>query len=71
MSHGHEMDSPSFEWCIGKCPGLCTMFFKTGKYDLKLMLYHALLRYLGHLSFLTIVMPKLSSGSFNYWENSF
>ena len=23
------MISPHIEWCIGKCPGLCTVFFKT------------------------------------------
>ena len=26
MDHGQENDSPHFEWCIRKCPGLCTIF---------------------------------------------
>ena len=31
FSHEQEKDFPLFEWCFGKCPGLCTFFFKTSK----------------------------------------
>jgi len=34
---------PHIEWCIGKCPGLCTIFFKTFTWYLKSMLYHAVI----------------------------
>jgi len=33
--------SPHIEWRIGKCPGLCTFFFKTSTWYLKFMLYYA------------------------------
>ena len=29
MYYGQEKNFPSFEVCIGQCPGLCTLFFKT------------------------------------------
>ena len=29
-----KMTSPRIEWCIGKCPGLCTLFFKTSTWYL-------------------------------------
>ena len=35
--------SPLIEWCIGKCPSVCTMFFKTNKHYLKFMLFHAVI----------------------------
>jgi len=34
---------PHIKWCIEKCPGLCTMFFKTSTWYLKFMLYHAVI----------------------------
>ena len=37
--------SPPFEWCIGKCPGLCTIFFKSSK----------LYIFLGDLSFFPFI----------------
>jgi len=36
-----KMISPLIEWRIGKCLSLCTIFFKTSKYNLKVMLFHA------------------------------
>ena len=34
-----KMISP--QWCIGNCPSLCTIFFKTSTWYLKCMLYDA------------------------------
>jgi len=34
---------PHIEWCIGKYPGLCPIFFKTNAWYLKFMLYHAVI----------------------------
>jgi len=31
------------EWFIGKCPDLCTLFFKTFTWFLWFMLYHAII----------------------------
>jgi len=59
---------PHFEWCIGKCPGLCTIFFKTFTRYLKFMLYHAVICVvwdtLYFRFFLSIVLPLLCSEGF-------
>ena len=36
--------SPHIEWCFGKCPGLCTIVFKTSTRYLKFMHYHAVIQ---------------------------
>jgi len=43
---GQKMIFPDMEWCIRKCPGLCTVFFKTtcSKWYLKFMLYLAVIQ---------------------------
>ena len=60
-----KMLSPHTEWCIGKCPGLCTLFLKTSTWYLKFMLYHAVfLDCLGYLRFfLNCSLGALSSSS--------
>ena len=52
---------PQYAYVIGKCPGLCTIFFKTSKFYLKVMLHHTFIYSFGTLSIISIVMPKLSS----------
>jgi len=42
-----RMTSPHVEWCIAKCPGLCTIFFKTSKWYLRFMFYHAVIKIRG------------------------
>jgi len=42
-----KMISPYIEWCIGKCPCLCTIFFKSVPWYLKFMLYQQLFRLFG------------------------
>ena len=37
----------NIEWCIEKCPGLCTFFFKTSTLYLKFMHYHAVIYIFG------------------------
>jgi len=41
------MISPHIEWCIGKCPGLCTIFAKTSTWYLKLTLDRAVILIFG------------------------
>jgi len=51
-----NMISHSIEKCIGKCPGLSTIFFKTGTgyMYLKLMLYHGVIYIFGYLDLFII-----------------
>ena len=47
LSHCKRMISPYIEWCIGKCPGLSTLFFKTNTWYLKFMLYNTVIYIFG------------------------
>jgi len=38
------MISPQIEWCVGTCPGLYKIFFKTITWFLKFMLNHAVIK---------------------------
>jgi len=38
-----KMISPYIKWCIGNCPGLCILFFKTSPWYLKLIIYHTVI----------------------------
>ena len=58
-----KMISPHIDWGIGKCPGLCTIIFKTSTWYLKFMLYYAVIKIcLGYLIKKIMFMPKLCSG---------
>ena len=60
----YRISEPQIEWCIGKCPGFCTIFFKTSNCYLMFMLYHAVIENFGTFQFLAMLMPKLGSGGF-------
>jgi len=46
------MISPHIKWCIGKCPGVCTIIFKTFTwYLIFFALSHSYLDCLGHYRF--------------------
>ena len=60
-----KMVSPYNEGCIGKFPGLCTIFFKTSTQYLKFMLYQIVIWiFWDTLDFFPTFMPKLCSGGF-------
>jgi len=45
---GQENDFPHIEWCIGKYPGLYTLFFKTSTWYQMFKLYQSYLVFLGY-----------------------
>ena len=65
-SHGHDNDLPHIEWCIGKRPGLCTIFFKTITWNLTFMLYHAVIQIFLDTSFFSIFMPNCALGALSF-----
>jgi len=40
---GKKMNTPPFQWCFGKYPGLCTILIKTSKCNLMFMVYHSVI----------------------------
>ena len=65
-SHVHDNDLPHIEWCIGKRPGLCTIFFKTITWHLKFMLYHAVIQFFWDTLDFFYFYAKLCSGGFKF-----
>jgi len=54
-----KMISPHIEWCVGKCPGLCIIFFITSTWYLKFMLYYTVIYIFGGiLRFFPYVCPQ-------------
>jgi len=68
-----KMVSNHIEWWIGKCPGLCTIVFKTSILYLKFMLYHAV--FWGPLYFFPFCALTVLNAFFwifqQKWENIF
>jgi len=58
-----KRNSPYTEWCIGKCPVLCTFVFKTSTWHLKCMLYHAVVNMFWDTCIFSTIMPKLLPGA--------
>jgi len=61
-----KLISPHIEWCIGKCPGLCTIFFETSTLVPKVYaLSRSYLDCLGYLKkSICMYITKLCSGGF-------
>ena len=60
--------SPHSGWCIGKCPGFCTVSSKLAHGNLSLCFITQLLRFVGILCvFFFIFMPTLCSEGFKIW----
>ena len=52
LANGQENAFPplcDIEWCIGRCPGLCTILLNNFTWYLKFMLYHAVVLIVGVL----------------------
>jgi len=73
LANGQENAFPplcDIEWCIGRCPGLCTIFLNNFTWYLKFMLYRAVILIVGGtLDFVQFLCTNCALGALRIYQS--